>query len=145
MIPNFLFPSINCIFGKLQNVVSLLRNKVQCSLKFQSLIYCSLLFPSAGRTLLTPPLVSLSPGIGQSGEGRDQCISLSTAVALSHCPRFSGHGGRAISVSSKRHECPSFPAETLRIPPSLPEGFSESIPHLASRWESCCPLVSPLG
>lgn len=119
-------------------------------MQFKVPILTEFIAPSSSSPVLEGPsshhLWSLfPPGIGQSGEGRDQCISPSTAIALSRCLRFSGRGGRAISVSSKRHQCPIFPAETLWIPPSLPEGFSESIPHLASRWENRCPLCSPLG
>lgn len=106
-------------------------------MQFKVPILTELIAPSSSSPVLEGPsshhLWSLfPPGIGQSGEGRDQCISPSTAIALSLCPHFSGHGGRAISVSSKRQQCPIFPAETLRVPPpvSLRDFPRASLPWL---------------
>lgn len=105
-------------------------------MQFKVPVLTEFIAPSSSSPVLEGPsshhLWSLfPPGIGQSGEGRDQCISPSTALALSLCPHSSGHGGRAISVSSKHHQCPIFPAETLWMPPvSLRDFLRASLPWL---------------
>lgn len=95
---NFLSPSINCLYGKLQIFESLVSNKVHSSLRFQPLLNLmpTPLLPQCGEDSPHPSFGCLSPpGVRQVGEEeRDQYIFPRTATAL---PCFSGRDNMTIS------------------------------------------------